>query len=150
MYFLWSKIFHFLSFYLFMNCRINVSRYQDDRTCSILMIEISVFFQLFTSRRDIVSSGSEKDFEDKNVGTMLIKKDKEILSLRNQLAVRNLLFVMYFCTQLQELNLWMCFSDNSETLLRCLWKNGIHQVYLVGKHLKRSNLDNGLLFCNFF
>jgi hypothetical protein len=64
------------------------------------MIEISVFFQLFASRRDIVSSGSEKDFEDKNIETMLIKKDKEILSLRNQLAVRNLIFVMYFCTQL--------------------------------------------------
>jgi hypothetical protein len=150
MYFLWSKTFHFLSFYLSMNCRINVSRYQDGGTRSILMIHISVFFQLFTSRRDIVSSGSEKDFVDKNVETMLIKKDKEILSLRNQLAVRNLLFVMYFCTQPQELNLWTCFSDNSETLLRCFWKNGIHQVYLVGKHLKRSNLNYGLLFCNFF
>jgi len=64
------------------------------------MIEISVFFQWFTSRRDFVSSGSEKGFEDKNTETMLIKKDKEILSLRNQLAVRNLIFVMYFCTQL--------------------------------------------------
>lgn len=53
------------------------------------MIKISVFFQLFTSRRGIVSSGSEKDFEDKTIETMLIKKDKEILSLRNQLAVRN-------------------------------------------------------------
>lgn len=100
MYFLLSKTFHFLSFYLFMNCRINVIRHQDDTTYSILMIQISVFFQLFTSRHDIVSSGSEKDFEDKNIETMLIKKDKEILSLRNQLAVRNLLFVMYFCTQL--------------------------------------------------
>jgi hypothetical protein len=88
-----------------MNCRITVSRYYDDRTCIILMIQVSVFFQLFTSRRDIGSSGSEKDFEDKNVETMLIKKDKEILSLRNQLAVRNLLFVMYFCAKLQELTL---------------------------------------------
>jgi len=82
-----------------MNCRINGIWYQDDTTCSILMIQISLFFQLFTSRRDIVSSGSEKDFEDKNTETMLIKKDKEILSLRNQLAVRILQFVMYFCTQ---------------------------------------------------
>jgi hypothetical protein len=69
--------------------------------CSIVIIQISVFLQLYTSRRDIMSSGSEKDFADKNVETMLIKKDKEILSLRNQLAVRNLLFVMYFRIQCQ-------------------------------------------------
>ena len=100
MYFLWSKTFLFLFFYLFMNSRINVIRYQDDTTYSILMVQISVFFQFFTSRHDIVSSRSEKDFEDKNIETMLIKKDKEILSLRNQLAVRNLLFVMYLCAQL--------------------------------------------------
>jgi hypothetical protein len=90
-----------LLIYLFMNCRINVSRYKDNRACGILIIQISVFFQLYTSRRDIVSSGTEKNFADKNLETMLIKKDKEILSLRNQLAVSNLLFVMYFCTQLQ-------------------------------------------------
>jgi chromosome segregation ATPase len=50
------------------------------------MLSLGKEDMLFTSRHDIVSSGSEKDFEDKNIETMLIKKDKEILSLRNQLA----------------------------------------------------------------
>jgi hypothetical protein len=68
----------------------------------LAIIQVSVFLQLYTSKRDIVSSGSEKEFEYTNVQTMLIKKDKEIVSLKNQLAVRNLLFVMYFYTQLQE------------------------------------------------
>jgi len=43
------------------------------------MLSLGKEDMLFTSRHDIASSGSEKDSEDKNIETMLIKTYKEIL-----------------------------------------------------------------------
>lgn len=48
-----------------------------------------VLLQLYTSPRD-VTSGSQLDVSDKHLKAMLANKDREIISLKQQLEVSNI------------------------------------------------------------
>jgi hypothetical protein len=56
---------------------------------------VYVLLQLYTSPRE-VASRSEIGLGDNNLKTMLVKKDSEIMSLKNQLAVSSFVIIMHF------------------------------------------------------
>jgi hypothetical protein len=56
---------------------------------------VCVLLQLYTSPRE-VASGSEIGLDDNSLKTMLVKKDSEIISMKNQLAVSSFVIIMHF------------------------------------------------------
>jgi hypothetical protein len=54
-----------------------------------------VLLQLYTSPRD-VTSGSQQDVRDKRLKTMLANKEREIISLKKQLEVSNIMTYRVF------------------------------------------------------
>jgi hypothetical protein len=72
------------------NLRIASFRYHHHDRNITLVMWMCVLLQLYTSPRD-VTSGSQLDISDKHLKAMLANKDREIISLKKQLEVSNIM-----------------------------------------------------------
>lgn len=96
-----------------MNLGIGTYRFQHDWSSNIFVgNRVYVLFQLYTSPREVFS-GSEVDHDNSYLKTILNKKDSEIMSLKNQLAVSTSVITTFSLhwlhVTLLQIELFICF-----------------------------------------